>query len=154
MLFKKIFSLGILLCAFGSCYNPNSKESFSDLNKLSGKWSSNEGVLFNEHWKVVNDSLMTGLGFSLQGSDTAFAEKMKIFINGDSVYFAAKTDPEEGFISFTLQEAGRNKWVFINPAHDYPNIIQYEIKDDTLLNAFTANIRGNKKVEFNLKREK
>jgi len=154
MFLKRIFFLGIILIPLVSCYNPDSRESFSDLKILEGKWSSKEGVLFNEQWQIANDSLMTGLGFSLKGEDTAFVEKMKIYVNGDSVYFAAKTDPKEGFVSFTLTEAGKNKWVFVNAAHDYPNIIQYEIKDDTLLNAFIANIRGNKKVEFNLKREK
>jgi hypothetical protein len=154
MFLKKIFFLGVILIALSSCYYPDSRDSFEDLKKLDGKWSSKEGVLFNEHWQVVNDSLMTGLGFSLKGTDTAFVEKMKIYLNGDSVYFAAKTDSKEGFVSFTLKEAGRKKWVFVNTAHDYPNIIQYEVKDDTLLSAFIANIRGNKKVEFNLKREK
>jgi len=154
MFLKKIFFLGIILIALASCYNPDSRESFEDLKKLNGKWSSKEGVLFNEHWQVKNDSLMTGLGFSLKGEDTAFVEKMKIFVKGDSVYFAAKVDPKKDFVNFTLSEAGKNKWVFVNAAHDYPNIIQYEIQDDTLLFAFTANIRGNKKVEFNLKREK
>lgn len=154
MFFKKIFFFGIILFGLVSCYNPDSWESFSDLKKLEGKWSSKEGVLFNEHWQVVNDSLMTGLGFSMKGTDTAFLEKMKFFINGDSVYFAAQTDPKEDFVNFTLKEAGKNKWVFVNAAHDYPNIIHYDIKEDTLLYAFTANIRGNKKVEFNLIREK
>jgi hypothetical protein len=154
MFFKKIFLLGIIFAALVSCYNPDSRESFSDLKKLEGKWSSKERILFNEHWQVVNDSLMEGIGFSLKENDTVFLEKMKMFIKNDSVYFAAQTDPKKEFVSFTLTEAGRNKWEFVNAAHDYPNIIHYEIKDDTLLNAFIANIRGNKKVEFNLKREK
>ncbi|HEY9115988.1 MAG TPA: DUF6265 family protein, partial [Bacteroidales bacterium] len=135
---KRIFFLGITLIALASCYNPSSNESFEDLKKLEGRWSSKEGVLFNEHWQVANDSLMTGLGFSLKGEDTAFVEKMKVYLNGDSVYFAAKVDQKKDFVIFTLTEAGRNKWVFVNAAHDYPNIIQYEIKDDTLLYAFTA----------------
>jgi hypothetical protein len=137
-----------------SCYQPDACVSFADLKKISGKWSSTEGVLFNEHWRLVNDSLMTGIGFSLSGTDTVFLEKMKIYLQSDSLYFAAKTDPKKDFVKFKLAEAKKRKWTFINETHDYPNIIQYEIKKDTLLYAFIANIRGNKKVEFNLKRIK
>jgi len=154
MCIKKIIFPALILFGLVSCYNPNSHESFSDLKKLAGKWSSKEGVLFNEHWQFANDSLMTGLGFSLNETDTVFVERMKIYREGDSIYFAAKTSPEKNYVSFTLTDAGKNKWVFVNADHDYPNIIQYEIKNDTLLNAFVANIRGNKKVEFHLKREK
>ena len=153
MIFKRIIFLGIILIAFDSCYNPSASDSFSDLKKLNGKWSSAEGVVFNEHWKLENDSLMTGIGFSLKGSDTAFVEKMKLFVENDSVYFAAKTAPEKDYVRFALEEAGKNWWKFVNATHDYPNLIQYEIKEDTLLYVFIANIRGNKKVEFHLKRK-
>lgn len=151
---KKILFFGIILIIHVSCYRPSSHESFNDLKQLQGKWSSVEGVLFNEHWWLVNDSLMAGIGFSLKGTDTAFLEKMQLFVENDSVYFAAKTAPEKEYVRFALGEARKNRWKFVNPTHDYPNIIQYEIKNDTLLNAFIANIRGNKKVEFHLKREK
>lgn len=154
MFLKKIF-IGAMVCfTMVSCYQPDAHESFADLKKITGKWSSTEGVLFNEHWHLENDSLMTGIGFSLKGMDTAFIEKMKIYLSSDSVYFAAKTDPKKDYVSFVLKEAGREKWIFVNATHDYPNIIQYEIKNDTLLYAFIANIRGNKKVEFNLRRIK
>lgn len=152
---KKIsLAVFMALIFLNSCYKPSASQSMDDLKKLAGSWSSTEGVLFNEHWQVENDCLMIGLGFSLSANDTVFKEVMKIYRQSDSIYFAALVEENKNYIAFKLVESGANYWKFINPTHDYPNIIYYEIENDTLLNAYTANIRGNKKVEFHLKKHK
>jgi hypothetical protein len=135
-----------------SCYHPTPIESFVDLQKLEGNWTSYEGAKFNESWVIRNDSLMKGIGFSLNGNDTVFAESLLLRLSGDSVFYGALVGKHDGFIYFKLEDAGRNHWKFINPDHDYPNIIEYALINDTLLEASTSNIRGNKRIVFKLKR--
>lgn len=40
MFLKKIFFLEVILITMVSCYSLDSREAFSDLKKLEGKWSS------------------------------------------------------------------------------------------------------------------
>lgn len=134
------------------CYHPTPQESFSDIQKITGNWTSYEGAKFNEKWEKTNDSLLSGIGFSLSGKDTAFAEKLLIKRIGDSVFYGALVDENREYIYFKLTEAGRNYWKFSNPFHDYPNIIEYKLENDTLLKATTSNSRGNKKIVFKLRK--
>jgi hypothetical protein len=58
----------------------------------------------------------------------------------------------EGYVFFRLKEARRNTWIFENPVHDYPNLIEYQLIDENTLIAKTTNLRGNKEIVFNLER--
>lgn len=118
---------------------------------MVGNWSSNEGVLFNEDWEILSDTLMTGLGYSLQENDTVFKEDLKIFLENGNLFYAARVGESDQFIAFKLKEATRDRWVFENQEHDYPNIISYEIDNHHLV-ATTTNSNGNKKIEFKMKR--
>lgn len=144
-------SFGFFLLS--SCYHPTPHQSFNDLMVLEGRWSSYEGVKFNESWIVVNDSVLKGTGFSLNGSDTVFSEQLILKRIGDTIFYGALVKENDSFIYFRIDKATRNSWVFKNPDHDYPNIIEYKIKNDSLLEATTSNIRGNKKITFKLRKE-
>ncbi len=146
-------TMGVLLVLslmMSSCYRPSAEESFKDLQALVGEWQAKSGVLFNESWTYESDSLLSGFGYSMKEQDTLFIEKLKIYLHHDTVYYAAFTEENNKYIDFKLVSAGRSEWVFENPKHDYPNIISYSIKNDTLLHAFTANIRSNKKISFDM----
>jgi len=147
---KSLF-LSILLLAFlSSCYNPNSSQSISDLKMISGKWESYEGVQFNENWKVVNNELLAGEGFSLNGSDTVFYERLKIHRVGDSVYYSVQFSDEQ--VDFLLTEASKKQWLFVNPENEFPKKIDYKLEDDTTLNVIISDMELNKKQNFYLKR--
>lgn len=150
---KLIFILSLFgTVIFVSCYHPTPKQAFEDMRILEGEWTTYEGSQFNESWKVFNDSLIKGVGFSLVGADTAFSEQLVLKRNGDSVYYGAWVGNNKGYVYFKLSEANRKQWIFINSNHDYPNIIDYKLENDTLLEATTSNIRGNKKIVFKMKR--
>jgi hypothetical protein len=127
------------------------KESMRDLRQLQGKWASTESVLFNEYWIINSDTLLKGQGYSLQENDTVFKEELKIYLDGGSIYYAAKVGERDQFISFKLIEAKRRSWVFENHEHDYPNIISYKLVGEKMI-ATTTNSNGNKKIEFVMKR--
>jgi len=137
---------------FVRCYHPTPDDSFNNLQKIAGSWTSYGGTKFNEHWEKINDSLIKGIGFSLSGPDTVFSEQLCIKKTGDSIYYGALIDENKGYVYFKLEEAGRNYWIFINPGHDYPNIIEYKMHNDTLMEASTSNIRGNKRIIFKLRK--
>ena len=137
-----------------SCYRPTPRQAFNDLKLLEGSWSTTTGAEFNEVWSIANDSLLKGVGFSLENSDTLFAEQLKIYLSDDQVYYAAMVGSNEDYVHFKLEEAGSRSWKFVNTNHDYPNIIQYTMVNDSLLEAKTMNIRGNKEIVFNFKRVK
>lgn len=148
---QKILVVGLIVFGLLSCYRPTASESMQDLQQLKGKWSSSESILFNEFWQIKSDTLMLGLGYSLQENDTVFKEKLKIFYHHDSVFYGAKGGRSDQFVLFKLAKAGKNNWIFKNPEHDYPNIIRYEINGE-FLTASTSNSKGNKKIEFKMKR--
>jgi len=117
---------------------------------ISGKWESYEGVQFNENWKVVNNELLAGEGFSLNGSDTVFYERLKIHRVGDSVYYSVQFSDEQ--VDFLLTEASKKQWLFVNPENEFPKKIDYKLEDDTTLNVIISDMELNKKQNFYLKR--
>ena len=147
---KPLF-LNLLLIAFlTSCINPDSSQSFNHLKVLSGNWESYEGVLFNENWSVVHDSLMEGEGFSLNVGDTVFYEKLKIHMIDDSIYYSVNIDYEQ--VDFLLIEASENSWLFVNYENEFPNKIDYKLENDTLLTVVISDMEINKKQIFYLKK--
>ncbi len=133
-----------------ACYHPEPEEAMRDLYVLAGNWSSQQ-IQFFETWEVMSDTLMEGMGYSLQEKDKAFKEMMKFYYEDKNVFLAVKQGLEEDYTLFKLTEAERNKWVFENKTNEYPNIITYEISGDDLL-ASIMNSKGHKKIEFKLKR--
>lgn len=148
---KNLISYFIIIFLLSSCYRPTPQQSFNDLQQLEGKWTS-QNVQFNEHWEIKSDTLMLGMGFSLQENDTAFKEELKIYYKEGIVYYAAKVGGSLQFVSFKLIEAKKNLWIFENKTHDYPNIISYKLLNNNELIAVTTNSNGNKKIEFVMKR--
>lgn len=141
-----------LILIISACYRPAPRQAFDDLKILEGTWSSIEGPVFNEYWAVENDTLLKGIGFTLNNRDTSFKETLKIYRSGQNVFYAAKVGGNKNYVFFRMEEAGRGVWSFINPSYDYPNIIQYKMISDSLLETRTTNIRGNKEIKFLLKK--
>jgi hypothetical protein len=133
-----------------SCYNHNTNDIINELKPIAGEWQSYKGVKFNENWRFVNQNVIEGEGFSMNGIDTAFFEKLKIERVGDSIYYKVLLKDTRNSVDFLLTEATRNSWTFVNPSNDYPAIINYLIENDTVLTITTTNIRGNKKQFFYL----
>ncbi len=145
---KPLYLNILLFLALSSCYNPDSSQSIQDLNGLTGKWKSREGVLFNENWRSVNSSLLEGEGFSIVDNDTAFFESLKIRKIGDSIYYQVFFGNETTSVDFHLVEATRNSWTFINPENEFPQKIFYELDNDTTLNVTVSDMDVNKKQFF------
>lgn len=149
---KPLFLNILLILLITSCYNPDSSQSIEDLHKLQGKWISYDGVLFNENWRVVNNNLLEGEGFSLNGTDTAFFESLKISREGDSIYYKVFFSKEPTSVDFALKEASKSTWTFVNPENEFPQKIYYNLENDTLLTVTISDLEVNKKQLFYLKK--
>ena len=149
---KPLMLFVLLSLSLTSCYNPSSSDIMSDLIALDGEWESYKGVKFNENWRVLDNYHLQGEGFSLNGSDTAFFESLNIIREGDSIYYSVSFSEENSAVAFSLTEATKNTWTFINPENDFPSIIVYQIEKDSLLTVTISNIRGNKEQFFYLKK--
>jgi len=106
--------------------------------------------MFNENWKVINNSTLVGEGFSLNGSDTVFYERLKIHKIGDSIYYSVQFSEEQ--VDFLLTEASKSRWLFVNPENQFPKKIDYKLEDDTTLNVIISDMELNKKQKFYLKK--
>jgi len=147
-----LFSLFLTLAACGP--ETKSRRAFEKLKQLEGKWISNNNIIFYESWKLIDDSTLSGSGYSLQDSDTVFSEVLILTLRDNKITYLAR-DPAQNrgqAIPFTLKTKHRNKFVFENLEHDYPNRIIYELEADSLLNIRLETAKGTKGTEFVLKR--
>jgi hypothetical protein len=108
----------------------------NDFNWLVGTWKreTSKGMLF-ESWKMVDDSLLSGFSYGVTGSDTTLLETLSIEnIKGDFFYIPVVED-NQGPVFFRLTEFDKNRYVFENPDHDYPQRIIYRKLGSDSLNA-------------------
>lgn len=148
---KKAIYLIMMLGMLVSCGNNSKPEkAFNKLKKLEGHWSSNNNIIFFENWKMIDDSTLSGSGYSLKDRDTVFSEVLTLTLRKGKITYLAK-DPEQNraaAIPFLLKKNRRNKFVFENLEHDYPQRIIYEFEKDTLLNIRLETAKGTKGTEF------
>lgn len=112
-----------------SCSQP-AKQQFS---WLEGKWvQTNADANFHEEWTRVNDTLLIGKGFVMEGTDTLFSERLALETSGDKTVY--RVELITGRIAdFTLTENSADKLVFELPENDFPSKIIYTKKSDTEL---------------------
>jgi len=115
------------------------EKTISDFNSLSwleGRWSrlhiKKQGRTAVEVWKKTNDKEFTGIGVTLQGTDTVFVEKLKIILQGNEIHYVADIpeNPEPVHFKFTRQTA--HGFTCENPTHDYPKKISYLLEGNTM----------------------
>ncbi len=150
---KPLYLNLLLVLILSSCYNPTSIETIDDLKALEGNWESYKGVLFNENWSFINDNLIKGEGFSLNGVDTSFFESLSIVRVNDSVFYRVGLKDNNESVDFLLVEAKKNSWLFTNPDNEFPSKIFYEIEEDNLLTVTISDMEVNKKQLFYLKKK-
>jgi hypothetical protein len=140
-------SLLYILC-FISCGEPNAFDNMKNMGLLQGEWSSHRGVAYNENWDIISDSVFYGFGFSLNDADTLFKQDMRIFRDTNRIYYSIDHKKDSNNIKFELMEATKNSWLFKNLKNSYPNIVLYNLSNDTTLNIEISDMDGNKKQLF------
>lgn len=120
---------------------------------MEGTWQRTNvhpGTTAFEQWKKTTDGYYAGMGWSMKGSDTTFAEKLQVkFDEGDLFYVAdVKENAEPTY--FKITEISDTGFVSQNPEHDFPKMISYELKEDVLTVIISDG--GDKKMGFVFKK--
>ncbi len=104
-------------------------KTISHLQWLTGTWKSvsSEGTLY-EVWKKESDSLMSGHGFLISGTDTLFSERLQLKQSGQDLLYIATVQGQnnEKPVPFKFSEFNKGEFNFVNLAHDFPQRIIYK----------------------------
>lgn len=110
-----------------------SNRNMEDLLWLVDSWINIDGETVSyEHWKKADDSLLEGSSETIKNGNTVFSEKLKIVKEKDGIYYVAEVKHNPLPVYFKLTMVSKNKAVFENPQHDFPQKITYEIEQGTL----------------------
>ncbi len=152
---KNIFipALLTLLFFFAAC-TPGPEKAFQTLKQLNGRWKSTGNVVLFERWQSENDSSLSGYTFSKQQNGRLLIlERYRLERNTDSLYFVIlRPEKSSGEDRYPLVEARFGSFTFENPNAAYPNRVILDFEDDSVFVKRTENLRGNKGIEFEMKR--
>jgi len=123
----------------------------SDLKKVSwleGTWVRTKlkpGRTGAESWKKQSAGAWRGLGYTLQGTDTLFVERMSLIIVENTPAFVADVPENKGLVYFKFTAVTDHSFTCENAAHDYPQKIVYDRKGSQLKVTISG---GGKSSEF------
>jgi hypothetical protein len=129
-----------------SCSQPSEKQ----FSWIEGKWvQSNGEANFHEEWTRVNDTLLIGKGFIIDGIDSLFSEKLSLLTSGDQTIY--RVEMTTGRIAdFKLTENSADKLVFEMPENDFPSKISYTKKSETELVVLLEGSENGKEIKDEL----
>lgn len=136
------------IVALLQCNCASTATRVGDLDWMSGQWSKRSGgALYEEHWSVPASGSMVGTSQFVRGSTVSREFLLLAEDDGGVVYRAWPAGQAPA--SFRLVRLDDRKVTFENPAHDFPQRIEYWRVDD-VLNAKISGTRDGKpmSVEF------
>lgn len=136
----RICGAGLLLCAVFAVtspsfaqvklHAPDKNKSVNEISWLAGRWKSkNAEPSFEEHWMSPKGGIMIGMGREMNGGRLEFHEYLRIEQRKDGLVYVAQPMGRKE-TEFRLTNENKNTLMFENPEHDFPNIIEYEKRDD------------------------
>lgn len=139
-----VSSLFILSCNESS-FKTNEK---FPLEWIAGDYTDSEKNFF-ESWQISGDSLLNGVGYSVNGADTGFHENLSIRKVDDVWNYIVFTGNTE--TRFTMVNSSFDSLVFENTVNEFPKRITYIKKPGNSILAIVEN-PGNPqmKILFNL----
>lgn len=127
----------------------------NNLYWLEGQWEGihNDGI-YHEEWKITDEDELKGRAYLIKKGEITSNEILKIHADGKSVFYTADVKHNPRPVSFVLTYSGNNKFVFENPAHDFPQKITYVCNGNGTLTATVEAVNKDRlrKIEYNLKK--
>lgn len=123
-----LFCIGLISCA---------KEELKKPDFLVGYWNrtnNNPGSLTYEIW----DTDFTGIGFTMQQSDTVFKEILSIVKINDTLVLKVEGVNETPTL-FKFTEQSETSFTCENPENEFPKKIRYFMDGDLLKAVISAN---------------
>lgn len=145
-----LISLSVLLIT--SCAaQDRAEDQLQKLEWLCETWermNTKSGQQTFEIWEKEEDRL-TGVGYTLQGSDTVFVERLSITVIDGELYYGSEVAHNPEAVYFKMKITGSESFESSNPKHDFPKKITYKLDNDLL----TATISGDgKAIPFQFKK--
>ena len=127
-------------------------------DRLVGTWKSENGKSF-ERWTRNPDGTYASVVYALNGKDTLFLERAKIYKDHEKWVFENTVSGQNDgkAVKFMAGTVNEKTVQFSNPEHDFPNDINYTLPDDNTVNAFIVGKNqkgGHDTIPFNYKRIK
>ncbi len=140
----------LLILVLSSC-GLKTQES-KELDWLIGKWEREnvkQGQTAFEVWKWDDTQGLSGMGVTIQGSDTVFVETLSIAEKDGGLFYVANVSSNASPTFFKITSYSKSGFESENPGHDFPKKIAYTLDGDML----TATISGDgKEIPFLFKR--
>lgn len=97
-----------------------------------GDWKGEgEQTVFEESWRVLGPATWEGRGTETpKAGGVASAEELRLVEMGGSVFYLAKVSHNDLPVAFRLVECEGGRFVFENPAHDFPRRLEYAFTAD------------------------
>ncbi len=155
----KIFfgKLGMLIFLFSllTACNTSAKKTFERFSDLQGSWKAKGNIVLYDRWKQPTDSLLVGQRFSVNGTDTLFLNDFRLEKNNNIVLFGMRSShTQQPFTFYQRTKTRFGKTYFENKKAAYPNRVIIGLPHDSIYLYRQQNIRGNKVIEFEMKRLK
>ncbi len=142
------FSLLILLAlAVAVAAAEADPPSLGDLGWLAGHWKGQlGGAEIEELWLAPAGSQMIGINRTLVDGQAVAFENLRIEEDGEGVVYLASPGGRCPATEFRLESLESNRVVFSNPAHDFPQSIEYRREGDVLHAKISGTENGEAKV--------
>lgn len=124
--------------------------TIADVAWLAGCWISvTADRSVEEQWSQARGGTMLGLGRTVRGGETTEHEFVLIRVQDDRLAYEAHPGGQEPTVFLSTSIAGF-KVIFENPAHDYPQVVGYELASPERLHAWIDGRSGGRSrlVEF------
>jgi hypothetical protein len=127
---------------------PEKTKTINELSWLAGKWrSKNTNPSFEEHWMAPAGGAMIGMGREMNGAKLNFHEYLRIEQRNDGLVYVAQPMGRKE-TQFRLTKENKNTLVFENPEHDFPNVIEYQKRDEGSLSVRVSGLGKKKNKSF------
>jgi len=119
-------------------------------NWLTGTWKQKNGNC--ETWRFNADrTQLLGTGFKIsRNGDTTVLEQMTITEKEGQLYFVADVAHNASAVWFKIVETKPRYFRAENPEHDFPQYVQYALKNETELQAEVG--AKSKKIKFSFQK--
>jgi hypothetical protein len=107
--------------------------SLDALRWLLGDWTAaGSKSVFHESWAAAGPQTFEGAGVERAVADGAVkgAESLRLVEMAGGVFYVAKVTHNELPVAFRLTSCSDSRYVFENPAHDFPRRLEYRRGDD------------------------
>jgi hypothetical protein len=149
--FANLFLWVFIVLMMAAC-----QEEAVPFDLLNGAWKHQaEGDQeIGECWEKLETGGFKGIGWTLQNGDTVFKEKMDILKTDSGWFYMAHPAMAERPTFFKVEEMTDSGFVALNPRHDYPQSISYQMIEGELKISLkgSPNFEGEVFEEWTMKR--